>query len=59
MYLFYTIPEHLAGLDTMIPPLVSLLVMVPVSLWTQQKYPPNHEVIDYVPTEEEVLSTAY
>ena len=59
LYLFYTIPEHLAGLDTMIPPLVSLIVMVPVSLWTQEKHPPKHDVIHYVPTEEEVLSTAY
>jgi Na+/proline symporter len=57
--LYYKIPEHLAGLDTMIPPLVSLIVMVPVSLLTQEKYPPRHEVVHYVPTEEEVLSTLY
>jgi len=59
LILYYKIPEHLAGLDTMIPPVVSLLVMVPVSLMTQAKYPPKHEVNDYVPTEEEVLSTLY
>ncbi len=59
LILYYKIPEHLAGLDTMIPPVVSLLVMVPVSLMTQEKYPPKHDVNDYVPTEEEVLSTLY
>ncbi len=59
LILYYKIPEHLAGLDTMIPPVVSLLVMVPVSLMTQEKYPSKHAVNDYVPTEEEVLSTLY
>jgi len=59
LILFYTIPEYFAGLDTIIPPVVSLIVMVTVSLMTQKQSPPNHEVIHYVPTEEEVLSTAY
>ncbi|UCF92249.1 MAG: sodium:solute symporter family protein [Desulfobacterales bacterium] len=59
LYLYYNIPEHLAGLDTLIPPVVSLIVMVPVSLMTQTKYPPKHGVVDYVPTEEQVLSTEY
>lgn len=59
LYLFYNIPEHLAGIDTMIPPVVSLIVMVVVSLMTQKSHPPKHEVIDYVPTEDQVLSTEY
>jgi solute:Na+ symporter, SSS family len=59
LILYYTIPEHLAGLDTLIPPVVSLLVMVPVSLMTQKQDPPKHQAATYVPTEEEVLSTAY
>jgi Na+/proline symporter len=59
LILFYSIPEHLAGLDTMIPPVVSLIVMVPVSLMTQKSHPSKHEVINYVPTEEQVLSTEY
>lgn len=54
LILFFTIPEHLAGLDTMIPPVVSLIVMVPVSLMTQKQDPPKHEVIYEVPTDEEV-----
>jgi Na+/proline symporter len=56
LYLFYTIPEHLAGLDTMIPPVVSLIVMVLVSLLTQEKYPPKHHVIDEVPDDADVLA---
>jgi len=56
LILYFTIPEHLAGLDTMIPPVVSLLVMVPVSLLTQNRYPANHEVVYETPSDELVLS---
>jgi len=56
LYLFYTIPEHLAGLDTLIPPVVSLLVMVPVSLLTQKTHPPKHHVIDMVPDDADVVA---
>ncbi|MDQ7840773.1 MAG: sodium:solute symporter [bacterium] len=58
LILYYTIPEHLAGLDTLIPPVVSLLVMVPVSLMTQKTDPPKHQAVHEVPSDEEVLSTA-
>jgi len=56
LVLFYQIPEHLAGLDTLIPPVVSLIVMVPVSLMTQEKYPPKHHVIDMVPDDADVVA---
>jgi Na+/proline symporter len=56
LYLFYTIPEALAGLDTMIPPVVSLLVMVPVSLMTQKSHPPKHHVITEIPDDADVLA---
>jgi len=56
LYLFYTIPEALAGLDTLIPPVVSLIVMVPVSLMTQKSSPPKHHVIDEVPDDADVLA---
>jgi SSS family solute:Na+ symporter len=59
MILFYTIPEPLAGLDTLIPPVVSLVSFVVVSLMTQEKYPPKHEVIDHIPTDDEVLVDLY
>jgi Na+/proline symporter len=55
LILFYQIPEHLAGLDTLIPPVVSLIVMVPVSLLTQKQYPPKHHVIHEVPDDATVL----
>jgi len=56
LYLYYTIPEALAGLDTLIPPVVSLIVMVAVSLLTQKQYPPKHHVIDEVPDDLTVLA---
>jgi Na+/proline symporter len=55
LILFYQIPEHLAGLDTLIPPVVSLIVMVPVSLLTQKQYPPKHHVITEIPDDAAVL----
>ena len=57
--LFFTMPVHLAGLDTLIPPLVCLAVMVPVSLLTQKQDPPKHEVIYETPDDLAVLSTKY
>ena len=56
LILFYKIPESLAGLDTMIPPVVSLIVMVPVSLMTQKTSPPKHEVIDQIPDDADVIA---
>ncbi len=54
--IFY-IPEYLAGLDTLIPPVVSLIVIVPVSLLTQKQDPPKHEVINEIPSDEDVART--
>ena len=59
LYLFYTIPEELAGLDTMIAPVVSLIVMVAVSLMTQKSHPPKHDMIDFIPDDADVLSGKY
>jgi len=56
LILFYKIPESLAGLDTMIPPVVSLIVMVPVSLMTQKTSPPKHDVIDQIPDDADVIA---
>jgi SSS family solute:Na+ symporter len=56
LILFYQIPEHLAGLDTMIAPVVSLIVMVIVSLMTQKSYPPKHHVINEVPDDAYVIA---
>jgi solute:Na+ symporter, SSS family len=54
--LYFTIPESLAGLDTLLSPLVSGTIFVVVSLATQKTSPPLFEAIHYVPTEEELVS---
>jgi hypothetical protein len=41
----------------MIPPLVSLAVMVPVSLLTQKQDPPKYKVVHEAPDDTLVLST--
>lgn len=58
LYFFFTMPVELAGLDTMIPPVVSFIVFVLVALATQKKYPgkARHDVRDYVPPEEDVIT---
>ncbi len=54
LVLYYTIPVEWAGIDTMIPPVVSVVVMVIVSLATQTQSPPMHEVNFETPDEAEV-----
>jgi solute:Na+ symporter, SSS family len=41
----YLVPESMAGLDTLLPPLISLLVFVPACLLTDGKEPNRHHVI--------------
>jgi Na+/proline symporter len=50
------IPTY-AGLDSMIPPVVSFAIFIGVALATQKKYPgeERHGVVDYVPPEEDVV----
>jgi Na+/proline symporter len=57
LVLFYTIPVELAGLDSMIPPVISFALFIAVALATQKKYPGSHRhgVVDYVPPEEDVV----
>jgi solute:Na+ symporter, SSS family len=54
--LFFIIPAELAGLDTLIPPVVSVVLFVVVALATQKKYPGRYGVVDYVPAEEDVIN---
>jgi SSS family solute:Na+ symporter len=56
LLLFFVIPVELAGLDTLIPPVVSVIIFVVVALATQKKYPGRYGVVDYVPPEEDVLN---
>jgi hypothetical protein len=55
---FFTMPAELAGLDTMIPPVISFILFIIVALATQSKYPgkARHDVRDYVPPEEDVIA---
>ncbi len=55
---FFTMPEDLAGLDTMIPPIVSFVLFIAVALATQDRYPgkARHDVRDYVPPEEDIIT---
>lgn len=58
LYFFFTMPEEWAGLDTMIPPVVSFVIFIAVALGTQGKYPgkARHDVRDYVPPEEDIIT---
>ena len=55
---FFTWPADLAGLDQLIPPIFSFTLFILVALATQKKYPgkARHDVRDYVPPEEDVIS---
>jgi len=58
LVLYQYMPLDLAGLDTMIPPVVSFALFIVVALATQNKYPgkARHGVIDYVPPEEDMIT---
>ena len=58
LVLYQYMPLDLAGLDTMIPPVVSFALFIGVALATQSKYPgkARHGVIDYVPPEEDMIT---
>ncbi len=55
LVLYYTIPEHLAGIDTLIPPVVGAAVFFTVCILTNKRFKPKHHVITESPTDEEVL----
>lgn len=46
------------GLDTMIPPLISLAVFILVSLATQKRTPSRHDVVYLIPSDADVVSGA-
>lgn len=49
-------PESLVGIDTLLPPLFSLVAMFVVSLMTQKSSPSKHQVIYEIPDDDAVLS---
>ena len=58
LLLFFYFPEdsRWVGVETLIAPTVSLVVMWFASLATQQAYPPKPEVIHQVPDDADVLA---
>lgn len=56
--MFFIIPEEWAGLDTMIPPAISVPLFIAVALATQKRYSgeKRHGVVDYVPPEEDIIN---
>ena len=53
------IPESLTGLDTLLTPLIMLLLFIIISLKTQNISKPKFEMIDYIPDEEELIKGTY
>ncbi len=54
--LYLIVPESLAGLDTLLAPVVSLLLFVTVANFTQDSHPPRREALSHVPSEAELVS---
>ena len=57
--LHFTIPTEWAGFDTLIPPVISLLTFVSVTLATQQISKPKSKAFEYIPTEKELVKGQY
>ena len=57
--LYVMIPESLTGLDTLLTPLIMLLLFIIISLKTQNISKPKFEMIDYIPDEEELIKGTY
>lgn len=55
LVMFYITPVEYAGIDTIIPPVVSFVLFIVVALATQKKYPGRPGIINYVPPEEDVI----
>ena len=57
--LYYQVPGEWAGLDTLIPPIVTFILFIIVALATQEKSKPKSDAFDYVPTDAELVSGDY
>ena len=55
MALHFAVPEAWAGMETLVPPLVSLALFVSVASATQGSSPSQHDALTHVPTEEELV----
>jgi len=52
----FALPQSWAGLETLLSPVISLSAFVIVALATQKHFPPRHEALTQVPTEEELVA---
>ena len=57
--LYLIIPDSLRGLDTLLTPLIIFFLFIIISLKTQHISKPKFEMIDYIPSEEELIRGAY
>src|ERR687892_1263949 len=55
LLMFFITPVEYAGIDTMIPPVISFALFIGVALATQKKYPGRPGIINYVPPEEDIV----
>lgn len=52
----FMVPDSLAGLETLMSPVLSLAAFVVVALLTQQSHPPKPQALTQVPTEQELVA---
>jgi SSS family solute:Na+ symporter len=55
LLMFFITPVEYAGIDTMIPPVISFALFIGVAFATQKKYPGRPGVLAYVPPEADVI----
>jgi Na+/proline symporter len=55
LLMFFITPVEYAGIDTMIPPVISFALFIGVSFATQNKYPGRPGVVAYIPPEADVI----
>ena len=55
LLMFFITPVEYAGIDTMIPPVISFALFIGVAFATQKKYPGRPGVLAYVPPEVDVI----
>jgi solute:Na+ symporter, SSS family len=55
LLMFFITPVEYAGLDTMIPPVISFALFIGVAFATQKKYPGRPGVLAYVPPEADII----
>ncbi|MBA3750737.1 MAG: hypothetical protein H0X03_07610, partial [Nitrosopumilus sp.] len=58
LLMYFITPIEYAGIDTLIPPVISFIIFIAVALATQKKHPgiKRAGVVDYVPPEEDVVN---